>query len=48
MCAISHQEDFLNDLENPLISDLDSSSSEWFEDESQFSLQQVICVILFY
>jgi len=40
MCVINHQEDLLNDLENPLITDL--NSSEWFEDESQFSFQNKI------
>ena len=46
MCAINLQEDFLNDLENPLMTDEDSS--EWFEDESQFSSQEVNHVHLFY
>jgi len=45
MCAINLQEDFLNDLENPLMTDEDSS--EWFEDESQFSSQEVNHVHLF-
>ena len=39
MCQIAHQENPLNDLENPLLSDL--NSSEWYEDESQFSLHKV-------
>ena len=40
MCQIAKQEgNTSNDLENPLLSDL--NSSEWFEDESQLSFQKV-------
>jgi len=40
MCQINQQQaDFSHDLENPLLSDL--NSSEWFEDESQFCAQKV-------
>ena len=46
MCAISNKEDILKDLENPLMIDLDFSS-QWFEDESQFSSQKVHCFIVF-
>jgi len=42
MCAVTNQEDYLNNLENPLITDLDTSF-EWFEDESQFSAKKVKC-----
>jgi len=39
MCRMTRQEEPLNDLENPLLSE--RSSSEWYEDEGQFSLQKV-------